>query len=73
MICVLHTPMKHDYKKLFKNLRMDLKISQAKFARLVGANRDIIANYESGRSKPSADILMNALGLIKKQKNHVRE
>ena len=65
--------MKYDYQKMFRNLRMDLKISQAKFARLVGANRDMIANYESGRSKPSADILMNTLDLKRKHKIHVRD
>lgn len=63
--------MKHDYQKLFRNLRMDLKISQAKFARLVGANRDMIANYEMGRCRPSADILMNTLALRDKQKIRV--
>jgi DNA-binding transcriptional regulator YiaG len=47
---------------------MDLKISQAKFSKLVGANRDMIANYEMGRCKPSADILMNTLALRDKQK-----
>ena len=61
--------MKHDYTKLFRNLRMDLKISQAKFAKLVGANRDMIANYEMGRCRPSADILMNTLALRDKCKH----
>jgi len=60
--------MRYEYNKMFRELRMSLGISQAKFARLVGATRDVVANYENGRGKPSADILMNFLAL----RNQVR-
>ena len=65
--------MTHDYKKMFRSLRTGLNLSQAKFGKLIGANRDKIASYEHGRCKPPADILMAFLALRDRINGAVKE
>lgn len=47
-----------DYKTLIREKRKEKGISQGKFAGLVQVSQPFIAEIESGRKKPSLDVLM---------------
>ena len=47
-----------DYKTLIREKRKEKGISQGKLARLVQVSQPFIAEIESGRKKPSLDVLM---------------
>ena len=47
-----------DYKTLIREKRKEKGISQGKLAGLVQVSQPFIAEIESGRKKPSLDVLM---------------
>ena len=47
-----------DYKTLIREKRKEKGISQGKLAGLVQVSQSFIAEIESGRKKPSLDVLM---------------
>lgn len=46
-----------DYRKIIKQKRIDLGISQNQLAKLVGVSQPFINEIESGRKSPSVEIL----------------
>ena len=47
-----------DYKELIRHRRQELGISQNQLAKRVGISQPFMAEIESGRKKPSLDVLM---------------
>ena len=47
-----------DYRTLIREKRVEKKISQGKLAKMIGVSQPFIAEIESGRKKPSLDVLM---------------
>ena len=51
--------------KYIKQIRGNIGLTQEKFAALVGVKRSTITNYEIGKIKPSADVLLKIQSLDK--------
>lgn len=47
-----------------KNARKKLNLTQAQFASLIGKKRLCITGYETGRSIPPGDVVLNILKII---------
>lgn len=65
--------MRYDYAKTFKELRKEMNLPQRSFAQLLGVSRQVVADLESGRSRPRADTLMNFLRLRDQRKRRAGE
>lgn len=53
-----------DYKTLIRETRVKKGISQGTLAKLVEVSQPFIAEIESGRKKPSLDVLMRICGAL---------
>ena len=47
-----------DYREIIKKKRMENKLSQHKFAKLVGISQPFLNEIESGKKSPSIEVLM---------------
>lgn len=47
-----------DYRKIIRDRRGERGMSQGKLAELVGVSQPFVAEIESGRKKPSVDVLL---------------
>lgn len=50
--------MVNTFSKRIKMIRKNMQLSQTEFAKKLGVERNVISNYELGRTKPSAEILV---------------
>ena len=48
-----------EFGERIKDLRMDLGLSQGELADKIGAARNTVSQYESGKSRTSIDVLAN--------------
>ena len=60
-----------DYKTLIREKRKEKGISQGKLAGLVQVSQPFIAEIESGRKKPSLDVLMRICTVLELSLIHI--
>ena len=53
-----------DYRTLIREKRKEKGLSQERLAKLVQASQPFIAEIESGRKKPSVDVLMRICAVL---------
>lgn len=53
-----------DYRTLIREKRKDKGLSQERLAKLVQVSQPFIAEIESGRKKPSVDVLMRICAVL---------
>lgn len=53
-----------DYRQLIREKRKEKGLSQGKLAELVQVSQPFIAEIESGRKKPSVDVLMKICAVL---------
>ncbi|WP_297289465.1 helix-turn-helix domain-containing protein [uncultured Flavonifractor sp.] len=53
-----------DYRTLIREKRQEKGLSQGKLAQLVQVSQPFIAEIESGRKKPSVDVLMRICAVL---------
>ncbi len=53
-----------DYRTLIREKRKEKGLSQGKLAELVQVSQPFIAEIESGRKKPSVDVLMRICAVL---------
>lgn len=53
-----------DYRALIREKRKEKGMSQGKLAQLVQVSQPFIAEIESGRKKPSVDVLMRICAVL---------
>ena len=57
--------------KPVRDLRKRLKLNQTRFAQLLGVNQTTVSQYETGRAKPSAQVIFRLLSLVGKNEQIV--
>ena len=53
-----------DYRTLIREKRKEKGLSQERLAKLVQVSQPFIAEIESGRKKPSVDVLMRSCAVL---------
>ena len=53
-----------DYRTLIREKRKEKRLSQERLAKLVQVSQPFIAEIESGRKKPSVDVLMRICAVL---------
>ena len=53
-----------DYRTLIREKRKEKELSQERLAKLVQVSQPFIAEIESGRKKPSVDVLMRICAVL---------
>ena len=53
-----------DYRTLIREMRKEKGLSQERLAKLVQVSQPFIAEIESGRKKPSVDVLMRICAVL---------
>ena len=53
-----------DYRTLIREKRKEKGLSQERLAKLVQVSQPVIAEIESGRKKPSVDVLMRICAVL---------
>ena len=53
-----------DYRTLIREKRKEMGLSQERLAKLVQVSQPFIAEIESGRKKPSVDVLMRICAVL---------